>query len=201
MKRLGSKGFTIIELLIATVVFSVVLLVITAAIVQLGKIYYKGTIDAKLQETTTQITEDISQAVQFSKAEVYTGGDHQPGGVEVLCVGGIKYTYIKGRIISDSTPHALVSETYRGGNCSSSIDMNNRSLSGGDNAVELLGTNMQLVDLSAVTSEDLVTVTVRLAYGPDDLLATDKQSCATGINLGGQFCAVSGLITTVTRRL
>jgi prepilin-type N-terminal cleavage/methylation domain-containing protein len=69
-KNNNNKGFTIIELMISTVVFSLVLLAATAAITQIGKKYARGITFARTNEVTRSIVEDISQSLQFTSQSV-----------------------------------------------------------------------------------------------------------------------------------
>ena len=52
----GQKGFTVLELMIATTVFSVMLLLTTTGMIQIGKVYYKGLVTAKTQDTVRSIS-------------------------------------------------------------------------------------------------------------------------------------------------
>lgn len=198
MKRLKNKGFTIIELLIATVVFSVVLLVITSAVVQFGRLYYKGVIQSRTQETARSVMQEVTQSVQFSKDSPV----HSPAtGDGVLCIGDKRYTYRLGKQLgaaAPSIPHVLVSDVNA--SCGSGYSgMATADLSGG--AREMLGERMQLVKLEVMAAgPGLWQITVHVAYGEDGDLLPDKSGCQPVI-FGGQFCAVSVLTTTVSQRL
>ena len=198
MKRINQKGFTIIELLISTVIFAVILLVITAAIIQFGKMYYRGLVQSRAQESARAISQEVEQSIQFSRD---TPVASPLSGDGVLCIGERRYTYkLNVQLKSPTTPHVLVSDTNSG--CGSGYSsMSTAALTSG--AKELLGDNMQLVELSAkqtVPGSGLWQVTVHIAYGDDADLLPDKSGCKA-ISLGGQFCAVSKLTTTVTQRL
>lgn len=64
------SGFTIIELMIATIVFSLVLVAASAAIIQIGKKYYRGITYARTQEVTRSTIDEISQSLQFTGQSV-----------------------------------------------------------------------------------------------------------------------------------
>ncbi len=96
------KGFTIIELLLATAVFSLVLVGATSALIQIGRMYYKGLTTSNTQETARRIMEDVSRNIQFSGA---TPTDTPGGGLAVnyngtdialisFCIGSLRYSYI-----------------------------------------------------------------------------------------------------------
>lgn len=205
MKRLNqhNKGFTIIELLIATVTFSVVLLVITSAIIQIGRIYYKGVVQARVQERTRTITEDISQTIQFSRTDLAGNQITTATGIGHICVGNKVYTYNKG-VRLDSTHRVLVEEN--GSSCTPYGAMNPPLAALGDR-VELVGDGMQLLDISVQnipSGSDLYQIKVRLAYGQtSDMQDTNGDTImdrCKPISLGGQFCAISELTTNVSSR-
>jgi|GEM_PF-759510 len=64
------QGFTIIELMISTVIFSLVLLGATAAIVQIGQKYSKGITYARTQEVARSTVDEIAQSLQFTSQSV-----------------------------------------------------------------------------------------------------------------------------------
>lgn len=201
MKPLRNKGFTIIELLIATVAFSVILLIITGAIIQFSKIYYKGVVESKTQETARAIVADVSQAIQFGKVNaIAPPATTSPVGGQFICVGPRTYTYVYGVPLTGNI-HGLVGQD---GCTSANPGMTTAALSG-TNPNELLGNNMQLINFSVTGPvNDLYTVTVKIGYGKcSDMTLTcanPARQCKA-ITLGGQFCSVSELQATVARRL
>src|SRR6266545_6126580 len=145
------SGFTIMELLIATVVFSVVLLVVTAGILQIARVYYKGVTEANTQNTVRTIIDTISQAIQFSGGDVTsTPAITTPGSSYAFCVGNQQFSYTSGWQVEDSpnvslnqTNHALVQRSIAG--CSSSTaaqNVRNPSVTGRD----LVGPHMRLAN-------------------------------------------------------
>jgi prepilin-type N-terminal cleavage/methylation domain len=112
------QGFTILELMIATMVFSVVLLLVTAGILQVSRVYYKGLTESTTQSTARNIIDTLAQAIQFSGAEVTETHNVNPGKDDSFCIGNKQYSYRLGSQVmnnpssSDQAWHALV-ETYR----------------------------------------------------------------------------------------
>lgn len=199
MKRLNNKGFTIIEMLIATIVFSVTLLIMTAAIMQFGKIYFKGTVQARTQQTVRTALQDISQSIQFGPVDP-TGPFSDPSGVQYFCVGNRRYSFVKDIQLGTATgqsAHVLVVDDPAG--CGAPFPtMTTPALP--DGAKELIGEKMQLTELEiSKVGDDLFAVTIAVAYGQNGDLEADKKACKA-LNLGGQFCAVSRLTTTVQQR-
>jgi prepilin-type N-terminal cleavage/methylation domain-containing protein len=199
------KGFTIVELMIATLVFSTVLLVVTVGIIQITRVYYKGLNEAATQDTVRSIADTISQSIQFG------GGDVTPTPGRTLntvsfCVGNTQYTYRSGYQLVDGTPdnsngkhqsnQGLISRTLPGCNGASPNASTGR---------EMLSPKMRLSELTVkqdANEPDLYKITVRVAFGDDDLLNDStgpKPTCKS--TAGSQFCSVSELTTTVVKRI
>jgi prepilin-type N-terminal cleavage/methylation domain-containing protein len=205
--RLKERGFTLVELMIATTVFSTVLLLATTGIINIGKLYYKGISTARTQDTARLVINEVSRSVQLTKRELKSGS---AGQYQAKCIGKDRYTYsINVKVAGDN--HALwYDEITEGEPCvpADSFD------SAANNGRELLGSNMRLIDFSIndnPADRTRVEVKVGIAYGDDELLTTytddgdfvgptaaDAQCKPT--NSGGSFCAVSSLETFVKRR-
>ncbi len=95
----NQRGFTIIELLIATTIFSVILLVATSGIIYLGRIFYKGISSSKTQEKVRSISEELNKSLQYSGA-VPVSVDRGPT-VKTLCMGDTRYYYSIGTTVDD----------------------------------------------------------------------------------------------------
>lgn len=226
----AQRGFTIIELLIAVTVFSMVLILITTGVLRFTRQYYKGVIEGQTQDVARSIIDDITRSVQFSDgsvATIYSGGNPV-----AYCLGSAKrYRVYLNSEVTDSTPlgphqhrHALVSDNYP--NCNGSTpatDVQDATTLTDPNAREMLGAHMRLGVMSITGNSDVWTVDVRVIYGDDDLLCdpslgVNPGGCNTGppsslppsVNLaklecrattGSQFCAVSELTTTIDKRI
>jgi prepilin-type N-terminal cleavage/methylation domain-containing protein len=184
MKRIDNKGFTIIELLISTVIFSVILLVITGAIIQFGRIYYRGVVQSKTQERSRAIIDSVAKDLQFSKPNSFSGAP----GAGCYSIGNHSYVYTQDslRIVE--------------GDCS------------GTGGLQMLGERMRLITFDVAkdpVNSEAYNVHVRVVYGANDDFEKNNPSDTTGdpkkpcnpIIIGGQFCAVSELNTTVVSRL
>lgn len=217
-----TKGFTILELLIATVVFSVVLLLVTSGIMQITRVYYKGVTESNTQNTARAIIDTVSQAIQFS------GGDVTPTAASpvadtdyAFCVGNEQFSYRLGWQVENShTPadkqtwHGMVQRTISGGgsDCASSTgaqSLTSQTVVGRD----LIGQHMRLSNLRVVSlGNNLYEVRVRVVYGDSDLLyspsaptdsagATRPDAVCRGQQAGSQFCSVAELSTVVVKRV
>lgn len=213
LRRISDNGFTIIELMIATVVFSVILLVMTIGLLQIGRAYYKGVNSTKVQEASRAVADQVGQAIQFSGSASLTPSDTQ------LCTGNLSLRYVLNKPVKEvAGQHALISRS--GDACLDASTAFDPALD-----TELLGENMRLADLYVESLGDgLYKVTVRVVYGEDDLLCNAKvtDECnksvsaaptfdtndrlnndikCKNIRSGTQYCAVSEVSTIVQKRV
>lgn len=96
-----SNGFTIIELLIASSVFSVVLLVALTGFLQIGRVFYKGISDSQTQNVARQIVTDISSSLSNTSSDDGVSTIKTSGGYSYMCIGIVRYTW--GRYVSSDT--------------------------------------------------------------------------------------------------
>lgn len=215
-------GFTIVELLIATVIFSVVLLLITVGILQVARVYYKGVTETNTQNAARNIIDTIAQSIQFSGGDVTNAsGTRTPGTAYAFCIGNQRFSYMLGYQVEDSpdpakhqTYHALVQDTPSGSACGGATPaqpLNTSSVNGR----EMLGPHMRLSNLVVqhISGTSSYEVKVRVVYGDYDLLfspdptapaATDDtypDAKCLGVRAGTQFCAVAELSTVVQKRV
>lgn len=206
----NAKGFTIVELLISSLVFSVVLLAVTIGIIQITRVYYKGMTESTTQNATRTALDTITQAIQFNGGDVSQTTTTGPGTWTSFCVGTQQFSYRLGYQLVDGT-----AGTYQ-----TNKAMLQTSLPGcaGNPAAaasgrELLGPKMRLSNLKVSSvGDNLYKVTIRVVYGDNDLLfSPSNPSAANGSTLpdakckgataGSQFCSVSELTTTVVKRV
>ena len=229
MRRINKKdkGFTIIELVFATAVFSTILLVCLAALIQIGKMYYKGVTTTQTQEAARAIMDDISQSIQFSgsgmKIPTYVAASSDVPASEsslgFFCVGNTRYTYAIDRMV-ESTNNQPQKQQLHGlwadepGVCAASSTVGPADLLSAQpsNASykgrELLGEHMRLtkISLNPVDSAGSVwVVKLQVAYGDEDLLVVDptdtsRKLCKYGQS-GTEFCATSEISSVIKRRI
>lgn len=207
-------GFTILELMLATVVFSTVLLLVTTGIIQIAKVYYKGVTEANTQNTARAIIDSISQAIQFGGSDITaTASPATPGETYVFCIGNQRFTYQLGWQVenrhdssANQTWHALVRDSVSGAGCTSESgddaipDLSQRDVAGRD----LVGEHMRLSNLVVEPiGVNMYQVKVKIVYGENDLLnnPTGPDATCKGAEAGSQFCAVSELSTVVVTRV
>lgn len=216
-------GFTIVELMIATLVFSTILVVITFGVINFSSAYYKGINSSTTQDTARSVIDTVAQAIQFSGSVPQIPAP----GANSICIGNQQFVFNLGKELLLSTDHGLAQIT--GGSCSATP-------TGG---TELLDSRMRLIrfavdqpknpDGSAVfTDQSIWNVTIAIAYGDNDLLCDssvgvsaaggcagtaatiadpDIVTAAAAGDLhcksvtGSQFCDIVALSTTVNRRI
>lgn len=229
-ERDGEQGFTIIELVIATAIFSIVMILLITGVVAVTRMYYKGVINTQTQTVARSITDSIAEAIQFNGASVVPNTNDVPSGEYAFCVGGQMYTFVLGKELIDGasatttqSPHVLA-ESNVGQNCTDATPPDLSAATLPTNSVELLSANMRLDYFnvcSASSGTNLYGVHIRIIYGGSDLLQPlttpldqrstgcvgptglpENQCSGTFSNfLGGQFCAVSELDTTIEQRV
>lgn len=95
--RQNRRGFTIIELMIATSVFSLILLVVAAGSLQIGRLFYKGFSGARAQTAAREIIEEVARAIQFGGSDptAVTTVSVPPSGMPVsyFCIDNIRYSF------------------------------------------------------------------------------------------------------------
>lgn len=190
----NNKGFTIVELMVSMAVFGTVLLVITLAILQVTRVYYKGTTETNTQNTMRNIVDTISQSIQFNGGDITTASGTQVGTPYYFCVGDKLFSFVLGVKLT-SANHVLTENVVA--NCASS------GSSMINTGTELLSPNMRLLQFSVVnTSGDLYTINLKVAYGDDDVLnnPTSANASCKGVRTGNQFCGISEIRTTVMKR-
>ncbi|HUC89836.1 MAG TPA: prepilin-type N-terminal cleavage/methylation domain-containing protein [Patescibacteria group bacterium] len=211
----SQNGFTIVELMVALAVFSVILLVMTVAIMQVSKLYYKGITEANTQSTARSVIDTVSQAIQFSGGTVLdTPTSPTSGNSYDFCVNNQEFSYRPGYQLTDGTAgvhqtkHALVLRTVAACSGPTGQVMSGGSVVGR----ELLAPNMRLSNIVVKNlGNNLYKVQVRIAYGDSDLLYSPSNPTSTNGDLatdatckgqaGRQFCAVSEISTIVISRV
>jgi prepilin-type N-terminal cleavage/methylation domain-containing protein len=226
MTKNNQKGFTLVELMIATAVFTVVLLVATTGIIRIGNIYYKGIITAQTQNSTRNIGNDLATSLQFASYDVSVPALAPGASPKFYCLGNTIYVYYinsqykkgnefsSGLYSADLAPNpvcALASATTK---CSGAVLLNCYN-----DRRQLLGENMRVMvfNIAPVNGSSTVySINLRTIYGDTDLLTStdnagnplppaslppnDQVTCKTGV-AGSSFCAVAQLDTVVKKRL
>lgn len=212
MKKLNQNGFTIIELMMSTVVFSMILLLLTNGVISFTKSYYKGVTEANTQHVARMVTEAITQSIQLNSANFITAipsnPANPPSGWQGFCFGNEAYIYRLYYQLVDSSPNASLHQTtqalLKGNAPAGCLNVTADSLATSiTSKEELLAPSMRLADLTVtLLTNGLYSLVVNVAYGDDDLLSNWQSTTPTCTSqAGSQFCAVSGLSTVVQKRI
>jgi len=214
-------GFTIVELLIATLVFSLILLVITYGVLHFTNSYYKGLNTSMTQNAAQSAIDTIVQAVEFSESGTTVSDNTH------FCAGTKMFVYDAGKAFAGGTPAAGNRGLYMMDANSSCTDPG-----GATGGTELLGKNMRVADIKVSKSNaaDISDpnipwqISLRIAYGDSDLLcsahlnsspggcnagdasmassaafAADDMRCKSTV--GAQFCSVATLTAVAQQRI
>jgi type II secretory pathway pseudopilin PulG len=215
------SGFTIIELLLATSVFSLVLLGALAGFLRTGNLFYKGISLTQTQAVTKQVLDDVSSNITSSES-VEAPNQDPTQGYTYYCIGSSRYTYILNNEIgaqdsnysspSNGGNYGLLKDTLPNNGCAQPCAPGGSCSAPLTNPVEMLSPNMRLSEFlicSQGNSSSLYTVSITVAYGDSSSLSFPNQStptCASpsftapscqGSTQTQQFCAVTSLSTSV----
>lgn len=214
MTKQRESGFTILEVLIASMVFTVVLMICVQVITRIGQLYFKGVTSAQIQNLTRDLTDEFSQQIQFGSGIPYgipnpdsiSGGT--AGDVLIFCVGDNRYRAIMNRRLGDAGVTTVLQRIPYSGACVTTD-------TGFVGATELAVKNMRILKLSIIRSTTdpyIWSLNIRLALGEDDQFSysvagsTDTPAvygsaiCKSGIS-GSQFCSISELSSSLLRRV
>lgn len=215
------QGFTIIELLIATTVFSLVLLMAVSGILHVTRLYYKGVVQARTQETTRTIAEEIGEAARFNPSDLSNlgslvsavdipAGDPDTG---FFCIGPRRYTIAIDRQLTTNSPstvrlqkrHVMWADQPGPPGCTApaDLDLETPTADGREMLAEFMRITHFRITPLANAGPGVYKIDIGVAYGDSDLLESDSgapKTCKIGTS-GQEFCAVTSLSVVTERRL
>lgn len=220
-QRVHQAGFTIIELLVATVIFSFILLLCTYGIIKVGNDFYKGITEARTQENARDTIDRITQDIQFSGGTVT---DQIPGNgtSRGFCVGDHRYSFLLDtQLVDSASPGLNQAQHVMVVDSPPSPCANNSALNVATLPKDLPSTQEELISLNVRIVPYLMTaagslpdyrnliwnqtgqtgvynVGFKLIYGGNDTLNASHDACGGGSGI--QFCASSTLLSTVQQR-
>jgi|SRR5579884_1829837 len=228
--KLNNKGFTIIELLVATSVLSVILLLVTVMLINIGNLYYKDVNQAHVQDSVRSISDEITSQLELSPNKPQTGSQLISGvTINVYCIGPTRYSYVKSipgsawqmntpfSTVTFQIPHLLWRDTPNAG-CNPSVAADLTAMpptlpSTEPNGADLVSTGDLLTQFCIgsynVASGDCTfqvaptspyTVAIGVANA-GSLLNLAGINSTCSVRTGDQYCAASSLVTTVNSRL
>ncbi len=215
MTKLRNDGFTIIELTVATAIFSLVFLLASAGILYIARLYYRGVSQVRVQDAARTVADEIGETLRYSTGLfanplTVTGPDipaNNPAHVGAFCIGSQRYMYAIDRKVTDAGSNDANKEKRHGlwidqpASCSDEtalLDNDTPTPSGR----ELLGEDMRLTRLEVIQLPitGAYQVNVGVAYGDEDLLETDGAYKKCKVGPGSEFCATSNVSVTINRR-
>ena len=216
-------GFTVVELMIATVVFTSILLVITTAVLRFSAAYYRSVRTTATQETARSIADTVSRALELGSDnyEDYGQAFAAPPGmagasVRYFCAGGKVFAYQAGASYEQGSSIGLAMSDNNSGACRFDTAAAWESL---PNRRQLLPTGMRLASFeigqmpSGLKSISIVTASADLdllcessgsactPIGSDDGVVSAGSRLTCAATEGSEYCAVSKINTVVGRRL
>jgi prepilin-type N-terminal cleavage/methylation domain-containing protein len=192
----NNQGFTIVELLIATLIFSVILLAALAGFLQVGRLFYKGVNSTQTSETSKQVLNDVKANIRLATVNAINPNKTGNGGYTYHCVNGNRYTYMLDKQVNLATPNYRspitgnygILKEYMGSDTACGVPCYSYSGPPGasydnctdpgsvpfNNPVELLSNNMRVAqfdifqtDTTTTSNSDLWTLKLKVAYGDD----------------------------------
>lgn len=230
-KHKNQKGFTLVELMVSTVVFSLVLMAVTVALVQISRLYYRGVTQARTQEIMRNVSDEISQSIQFSAQDVTppnfdiavgTPGPDIPAndkgvGYDLFyfCVGPKRYSFTVDRMVSQETPeinnkyspHGMWVDVPATGCANSAVAPGPADLNLAQPTAEgreLLQENMRITNLELIPiNDELWTLNLAIAYGEEEFFFVNDEGrkVCEGSRIGVELCATSEVSLTILRRV
>jgi prepilin-type N-terminal cleavage/methylation domain-containing protein len=209
----STKGFTIVELMIASTVFAVVLVIAQAGFVQIGHLFYRGVSITSTQAIADHIFQYINGNFQNAPG---VHGPNSSGPYSYYCIGNSRYTFNINKEIDTGTAsdpstgnYGILKDTLQGSGDECAAPCSDTSCPAPfNNPVEQLGDKMRLEQLNigqSTSTSNLYNVAIVVAYGDDDTLTYDYSvplpdryktvSCKSDAH--NSFCAVSRINTAV----
>ncbi len=190
-KHKNQSGFTIIELMIATLVFSVILVVITVGVLYFTKSYYHGVYQSSTQNAARSITESVMDSVRFGSGVPVVKGSNN-----FFCAGGYVFVFQPGEMY-DKNVASTKGMYMQPMSATCALDPPSAE------SKQLLGNRMRIayIDFTYDSTNDIYTLEVKVAYGADDFLqGTGKDmSCIPG--KGSEYCAVATYSSSARQRI
>ena len=158
--------------MIATVVFSTVLLIATISIIFVSKTYSTSQINIKLQNTTESILTSLSNAIKYNKPTPinmnYSTAFRNYSGY--FCIGNNVYTYYLPSHPSDNEPLNYTDSLGNTKNEVGLIQSVSTTCGPNLNGVQLLSNNERLGELDIVPRGNSYEILISIAYGDDSVL-------------------------------
>jgi prepilin-type N-terminal cleavage/methylation domain-containing protein len=206
-------GFTLVELMIATGVFSVVISIGMYGFIQINRFYTRNLNIIRTQEAARNLMADIANQFQLTSG-MYQGRTLDDG-TRVVCTGNKSYVY-KINTVEDPTTnsHAITSYNISPGSCPDPQTLTD--------PVYLLKPGARIIQLDVTpypnsNTGPLFDITVALLFAPKDKASSldepgtdlidagtppgyNNWRCISSVK-GSEYCSLSRLSTSVYKRV
>jgi len=192
----NETGFTILELLIATAILSIILLLVTVVMISIGSLYNKGLSESNTQDTARNIVSQISSQLELSADDAtYGQGTVSNVNVSAYCIGGIRYSFVLNTLPGENgntLQHVFwkdVPTGYCNPNFPADLTQSNPSGASATNGEELISPSTRLTSFcigsevtvnatcnNSSTLSSPYVVSIGLAFGSADLLCDNNPS-------------------------
>lgn len=196
--RTNKRGFTIVELMIASVVFATVSLLTVTVVIGISRQYQKATYATQLNDAKRSIHQDLRNAIAYQN-DTSVPQEVPPAGSRDyrLCVGSIVYSW---KQHSDSATN-LTADDYGLYKKTKTKDCLAEDRTSGTN---LLPKNGFVNEFSMTKNGDnSYTITTNFAVGTADMFADTpiKFTQCLPTQKGGDFCSTMNYTSIVTSRI
>ena len=185
----SSRGFTLVELMLALAFIAFVLMFAMTAIIDVMRTYNKGLVVKEINQTARTTMEDIAQQIRMASASTVNTSATAAGR---LCLGGVSYVWNRTNATtnkySTNVPVTLARVNDLGGSMCRQVAGTYPNVPIAQ-ATPLLSTKVwvQTFTIQLYAAAGLAKVNLELS--------TTEDSCRSGVE--SQFCAVSKFATTV----
>jgi prepilin-type N-terminal cleavage/methylation domain-containing protein len=189
----NAKGFTLVEFLLAIVVFSFILILMATAFIQVNRSYNKGLTVRRVHQSARDIIADVSRTFLSNTGSLNSLSLTK--NAQEICIGTkVRYLWSVGTV-DRSANYGMMRDTQ--------FSSCGEGLPGDVGEVELLDDNVvvQNFDISQIGTSGSYRITVTLSSNTSDLVTGDGSGgveCSVGA--GDQFCDIVTLETTVSVR-
>jgi prepilin-type N-terminal cleavage/methylation domain-containing protein len=216
MPRPNKKGFTILELMIATTVFTFMFVAVTAGILYIGKLYQKGISSSRSQEAARNLTSVVGNMIEYSsqpptlfpKGTDLPGSPGTPSNFSAICSGRTRLSYDLSRSVGGGQQSVWLDTMANESPCGP-VNLSNPYTAygadgqpSGSDGVEILpeGMRLEFFNLSAIPTTNLWSLDALVVFGDSDLFIDVANGCKSTA-LSGQFCGLARAQTSFYKRV
>ena len=202
----NQRGFTIVELMISISVFSVVIILASAAIITVGRQYQFGVSKTRILDASRELNQKISQDIAYSGAPVSDTEDLGTTGYKRVCIGGNRYLWKQAP--NGSTDNSAYVDSFTIQKIGDAITC--------DSTADLITNTQKPLPSGTVVTQFSISSTnpsdykSQFVFGDPDLLnggsgynkggVVGDNTCVAQV-VGGSYCAVVDMNSTITRKV